>query len=149
MSGVPFRITVPAGSFVKRRADGEVDYRSPLPCPFPYGEVPGTEEDDGDPIDVVVWGALPDADADGLMHLPLQGAVDFRDGGRADTKLVLGVRAPGRTGRLAILAFFVTLAAAKRARARLAGTDDAIDSRGWLDRDQATERLQRALERGR
>lgn len=144
---VPFRITVAAGSFVKRRADGSVDYRSPLPCPFPYGEVPDTREADGDPIDVVVWGTLPPPDADGLLRLPLQGAVDFRDDGRSDTKLVLGEAAPGRAGRLAILAFFATLAAAKRTRHRLRrrAPDDAL--LGWLDVDAARERLRAARER--
>ena len=147
MSDVRFVLTVRRGAFVKRRTDGSVYYVSPLPCPFDYGEVPGTMAADGDALDVVVWGALP-ADAVGPgddYALALQGAVDFYDDGVVDTKLIVGDTAPGASGRVAILAFFRLLALAKSLRGmvrqRGGGRSRVV---GWLDATAATERLRSA-----
>ena len=52
----PVRIEVPRFSFVKREADGEVDFVSPVPCPFNYGSVPGAIAPDGDAPDALVLG---------------------------------------------------------------------------------------------
>jgi inorganic pyrophosphatase len=151
-----FRLTLRRGAMVKRGSDGAIDYVSPLPCPFDYGEIPGSRGEDGDPVDVVVWGALPaptlSATGDPRYRLPLQGAVDFVDEGAIDTKVVVGDTAPGTLGRAAILAFFGLLAAAKATRARLRPRRDAAGApprcavRGWLDRDAASARLD-AIER--
>ena len=33
-------IEVPRGSFLKRGSTGQIDFISPLPCPYNYGSVP-------------------------------------------------------------------------------------------------------------
>ena len=37
-------IEIPKGSFIKRGSTGQVDFVSPLPCPFNYGSVPTTSD---------------------------------------------------------------------------------------------------------
>ena len=49
-------VEVPRGGVVKRRADGTVDFISPVPCPFNYGSAPSLPSGDGDPLDVVLLG---------------------------------------------------------------------------------------------
>ena len=49
-------IEVPRGGFIKRHPDGAVDFVSPVPCPFNYGSVEGSEAADGDPQDALVLG---------------------------------------------------------------------------------------------
>ena len=49
-------IEVPRGSFLKRGSTGQVDFISPLPCPFNYGAVPNYLGLEGDLLDAVVLG---------------------------------------------------------------------------------------------
>src|SRR5438067_13809865 len=51
------QIEIPRGSFIKRGSTGNVDFVSPLPCPFNYGSVPAYIGLDGDLLDAVVLGA--------------------------------------------------------------------------------------------
>jgi hypothetical protein len=41
-------IEIPKGSFLKRGSAGQIDFVSPLPCPFNYGSVPGPSTTAGD-----------------------------------------------------------------------------------------------------
>lgn len=106
-------IDAPRGTFVKRRADGSVDFVSPLPTPFNYGDVPGEWGGDGDPLDAVVLGPRLPRGHRGRYRVV--GVVAFTDAGRTDNKLVCGHAGPG--ARAAIVAFFTTYAVAKRALA--------------------------------
>jgi inorganic pyrophosphatase len=85
-------IEVPRGSFVKRGADGRVDYVAPLPCPFNYGSVIGVMSPDGDPLDAVVLG--PRLAAGHTFRVRQWGHVDFVDAGEDDPKLVCTLQAP-------------------------------------------------------
>ncbi|MGZ5027747.1 MAG: inorganic diphosphatase, partial [Methylobacter sp.] len=49
-------IEIPRGSFMKRGSSGELDFISPLPCPFNYGSVPAFIGLDSDLLDAVVLG---------------------------------------------------------------------------------------------
>jgi inorganic pyrophosphatase len=49
-------IEVPRGSFIKRGSTGNVDFVSPLPCPFNYGSVPAYLGLEGDLLDALVLG---------------------------------------------------------------------------------------------
>ena len=121
-------IEAPRGTFVKRRADGSVDFVSPLPCPWNYGSLPGTVGGDGDPVDAIVLG--PRLAAGTRVTLPVVAEVDFVDEGLVDTKLVLSARPLTGAERAGIVAFFVAYALAKRGLARLRGRKGEVRFRG-------------------
>lgn len=101
---VRFVVEVPRGGFIKRGADGGIDYISPLPCPFNYGSAPEHPGQDGDPADVVVLGRRRRAGSTGT--LPVWGRVRFLDQGQRDDKWICGEVPPGRRQRLLLRAFF-------------------------------------------
>jgi inorganic pyrophosphatase len=121
-------VELPRGSFVKRSAGGAVDFVSPLPCPWNYGYLPGTESGDGDPLDAVILG--PRLAAGTAVELAVVGEVDFVDEGRADPKLVLSSRPLGRLEQRGIEVFFRAYARAKRLLARSRGRSGEIAFRG-------------------
>ena len=49
-------IELPRGSFLKRGSTGQLDFVSPLPCPFNYGSVERLIGLEGDLLDAVVLG---------------------------------------------------------------------------------------------
>jgi inorganic pyrophosphatase len=121
-------VELPRGTFVKRRADGRIDFVSPLPCPYNYGSLPGTTGGDGDPIDAIVLG--PRLAAGTRVNLPLVAEVDFLDEGRVDTKLVLSAAPLSPAQARGLAAFFRVYAVAKRALACLRGRPGGIHFRG-------------------
>lgn len=112
------RIEVPRGSFARRGPGGELEFLSPLPCPFNYGSVPAWGAPDGDPADAVVPG--PRLPRGWTGELALVGRVRFVDGGLADDKWVFG-REPDAGDLRALRLFFRLYALAKRQRDRLPG----------------------------
>ena len=90
MAWVEVLIETPRFGFVKRNAQGAVEFVSILPCPFNYGSVPGTSAEDGDPIDAVVLG--PRQGRGRRIQAPIVAKVDFVDGGCQDTKWVVSSR---------------------------------------------------------
>lgn len=125
-------IEVPKGGFVKRRADGSIDFVSPAPCPFNYGCVPGVVGGDGDPLDALVLG--PRLAAGASVDRQVHAVVRFVDAGRVDDKLVCADHPPSRGERAAVVAFFRVYAQAKRllylGRSAAAGPTALI---GWQD----------------
>ena len=121
-------VEVPRGGFVKRRADGTIDFVSPLPSPYNYGCLPGTLGGDGDPIDAIVLG--PRLAAGARVRLPIVAEVDFVDEGRVDTKLVLHTRPLWPAEVRVLAAFFRCYAVAKRGLARVRGRPGEIAFRG-------------------
>ncbi len=131
---VRVRIEVPLGSWTKRKASGEVDLRSPLPCPYNYGSVLGTTAPDGDPLDAIVFG--PRRDFGDIVTVPVRAAVRFFDAGVADPKLVCSDRPLTAAQRRGVWAFFVAYGALKRARARLRGLPRGLTGpMGWYRLD--------------
>jgi inorganic pyrophosphatase len=126
-------VEAPRGSFVKRRADGRVDFVSPLPCPYNYGSLPGTVSGDGDPVDAVILG--PRRRAGERVRLPVRAEVRFVDEGRDDTKLVLSAESLGAMERAGLVLFFTVYARAKHLLARLRGRGGEIAFRGLVLRD--------------
>ncbi len=121
-------IELPRGAFIKRRADGRIDFVSPLPCPYNYGSLPDTQGGDGDPIDAIVLG--PRLRAGTRVHLPIVAEIDFVDEGREDMKLVLSATPLTRAQARGLTAFFHLYAFAKRRLAWLRGRRGEIKFRG-------------------
>ncbi len=107
-------IEVPKWSFIKRELHkgGEIDFVSPVPCPFNYGYVLGMSGGDGDPMDALVLG--PRCLVGTRRQMPVVGVVRFRDGGVTDDKLVLSDSRLQDAQVLCIRAFFVLYAYAKK-----------------------------------
>lgn len=128
------RVTVetPRGTFVKWRADGSVDYVSPLPCPFNYGCVEALSGGDGDPLDAVVLG--PTLAAGARVEVAVHGVVRFLDAGCVDDKLVCGDAPPTDAQRRSVLAFFALYARIKRVLHRLRREPGETRLLGWADR---------------
>lgn len=122
-------IEQPRGSFIKRRADGSIDFVSPLPCPYNYGSVPGAMSGDGDPLDAVVLGRrLP---AGTRVERVVVGVVWFVDAGQDDPKVIFSEGPLSPRERRGIERFFRVYALAKRALARARGLSGPTRFEGW------------------
>lgn len=97
-------IEIPRGSFIKRGSTGQVDFVSPLPCPFNYGSVPQYVGMEGDLLDAVVLG--PRLPPGTRTRVRAWGAVTLTDRGMSDDKLICGPSPLGLRQRRAVLAFF-------------------------------------------
>lgn len=116
---VRVRIEVPRFSFVKREADGEVDFVSPVPCPFNYGSIPGAIAPDGDAPDALVLGARVAAGTE--VDAEVWAVVRFVDDDARDDKLVCGAQRPTDLELVAVGAFFRVYARARAGLNALAG----------------------------
>lgn len=123
-------IDVPRGSFIKRDDDGTVDFVYPLPCPFNYGHVPGTQAEDGDAADAIVLGRrLP---LGTITSVHPRGRIHFIDAGRSDPKWVCADKPLSEFQRLRVAGFFRVYASAKLLINRIRGKRGATRYIGWL-----------------
>ena len=97
-------IEVPRGSFVKRGSTGQVDFISPLPCPFNYGSVPAYIGLEGDLLDALVLG--PRLPLGTHLRVKAWGAVVLTDRGMTDDKLVCSNHRVTAEERQMVLRFF-------------------------------------------
>ena len=97
-------IEIPRGSFLKRGSTGQVDFVSPLPCPFNYGSVPNYVGLEGDLLDALVLG--PRLPLGARIRVKAWGAVTFTDRGMSDDKLVCSTRPLSQSERRSVLRFF-------------------------------------------
>lgn len=97
-------IEIPRGSFLKRGSQGQIDFVSPLPCPFNYGSVPQFVGLEGDLLDALVLG--PRLPLDARVQVRAWGAVTLIDRGMADDKLICSETAPTASEVEFILRFF-------------------------------------------
>jgi inorganic pyrophosphatase len=100
----------PRHAIIKRREDGSVDFISPLPCPYNYGSVPGTQAADGDREDALLLGPrLPK----GLRaRARVLARANFYDAGSFDGKWVCGDSMSERE-RQGLIVFFHVYARCK------------------------------------
>ena len=131
-------IEIPRGSFLKRGSTGQVDFISPLPCPFNYGSVPEYLGLEGDLLDAVVLG--PRLRVDSRVRVKAWGAVVLTDRGMTDDKLICSDQPINETQRRRVLQFFHFYAKCKgllNLWRRRPGRN-ACD--GWCDPGQALAR---------
>ena len=140
-------IEIPRGSFLKVGSDGEVDFVSPLPCPFNYGSVPSHVGLEGDLLDALVLG--PRLAAGTRLTLPAFGAVGLSDRGLYDDKLICAQRSPGRWQRRAIIAFFHLYALGKRVLNLWRRQSGLTRCEGWGEASDAIARASVRTERWR
>ena len=130
-------IEVPRGSHVKWRADGEVDFVSPVPCPYNYGYAVGTVGGDGDPIDVIVLGPRLERGHTGRHRA--RAALRFIDAGQSDDKVVCSLAPLTEPQRRGLLAFFGLYVHAKRLLNKVRGRGEPTKLQGWIDLDEVLD----------
>lgn len=131
-------IEIPRWSFLKRGSQGQIDFVSPLPCPFNYGSIPAYIGQEGDLLDALVLGPrLPQGTR---LWVPAWGAVQLADRGMTDDKLVCGRIRPDDEMRQKILRFFHRYARCKALLNTLRGESGRNACEGWCDAQSAIER---------
>lgn len=131
-------IEIPKGSFLKRGSTGELDYISPVPCPFNYGSIPAFVGLDGDLLDAVVLGPRLPRGARVSVHA--WGAVELIDHGFHDDKLICGYFPVPSWKRRLILLFFMIYARAKTLLNLIKGHRGRNSCEGWHEAASALAR---------
>ena len=134
-------IEIPRGSFIKRGSTGNVDFISPVPCPFNYGSVPQYIGLEGDLLDAVVLG--PRLAPGTRMRVRVWGAITLIDRGMVDDKLICGTSPPGPCGRCAVLGFFHFYARCKGLLNLWRRRPGRNACGGWCDARKAIARARR------
>ncbi len=132
-------IEIPRGSFLKRGSTGELDFVSPLPCPFNYGSIPAYIGLEGDLLDAVVLG--PRLPAGEKIKVFAWGAVGLTDRGLYDDKLICSQFPVSQRQQKLILIFFQIYAKAKSLLNMARGRKGLNRCEGW---DKAENALARA-----
>jgi inorganic pyrophosphatase len=133
-------IEVPRGSFVKRGSSGNVDFVSPLPCPFNYGAVPSRLGLEGDLLDALVLG--PRLRLGTRLRIRAWGAVTLTDRGMSDDKLVCSAQAPSAAQCREVLRFFRFYAQCKGLLNLWRRRPGRNACEGWCEAGQALARAQ-------
>jgi inorganic pyrophosphatase len=128
-------IEVPRGSFLKRGSAGQVDFVSPLPCPFNYGAVPQYLGLEGDLLDAVVLG--PRLPFGARVSIRAWGAVALTDRGMTDHKLICSHSPVSSVERRGILRFFRFYARCKGLLNLWRGRPGRNACEGWIEVQEA------------
>ncbi|MCP3667018.1 MAG: inorganic diphosphatase [Gammaproteobacteria bacterium] len=131
-------IEIPKGSFLKRGSTGELDFISPLPCPFNYGSIPAFIGLEGDLLDAVVLG--PRLPLGTRVTVPAWGAVGLTDRGMYDDKLICNHSPVPQWKRQLIILFFGIYAKAKGLLNRIRGRRGDHRCEGWGEANDALAR---------
>lgn len=131
-------IEIPRGSFLKRGSTGELDFVSPLPCPFNYGSVEDYIGLEGDLLDAVVLG--PRLPRGKRVTVYAIGAIGLTDRGMYDDKIICTTDPATRTRQLPLLLFFRLYARCKAVLNWLRGRPGRNACDGWCDAGEAIAR---------
>jgi inorganic pyrophosphatase len=131
-------IEIPRWSFLKRGSQGDIDFVSPLPCPFNYGSVPEYIGLEGDLLDALVLG--PRLPLGTHVRVPAWGAIRLMDRGLSDDKLVCSVVPPSQLELQRVLGFFQFYAKCKALLNALRGQFGRNACDGWCDAGEAIAR---------
>ena len=131
-------IEVPRGSFVKRGSTGQVDFISPLPCPFNYGSIPAYIGLEGDLLDAVVLG--PRRAFGTRVRVKAWGAVILTDRGMTDDKLICSSHPLTAAERRTVLRFFRLYAMCKGLLNIWRSRPGRNACEGWCEAAQALAR---------
>ena len=131
-------IEIPRGSFLKRGSTGQVDFISPLPCPFNYGSIPRYVGLEGDLLDAVVLG--PRLPRGARVRVKAWGAVALTDRGMTDHKLICSQRPLRPEQRRNLLRFFRLYARCKGLLNVWRRRPGRNACEGWLEAEEALAR---------
>ena len=131
-------IEIPRWSFLKRGSSGQLDFVSPLPCPFNYGSVREYIAADDDYLDAIVLG--PRLARGARVKVYVHGAIGLTDRDMYDDKLVCSggpLRAWERSLALLYMRCYGWL---KRLLNFYRGRPGRTASEGWQDAQAAIAR---------
>ena len=131
-------IEVPRGSFLKRGADGRLDFISPFPCPFNYGSIHSYVGGEGDLLDALVLG--PRLSRDTRIEVTAWGAVGLTDRSMYDDKLVCSQQPLRADQQRWVVRFFHFYAWCKRVLNWYRGERGRTVCEGWQQTDDALAR---------
>ena len=131
-------IEIPKGSFLKRGSTGQIDFISPLPCPFNYGSVPELLGLEGDLLDAVVLG--PRLPLGTRLIVKARGAVTLTDRGLTDDKLICSDHPLSFRERQNVLRFFRLYAKCKGLLNFFRGRPGRNACDGWCEASDALMR---------
>jgi inorganic pyrophosphatase len=131
-------IEIPRGSFLKRGSTGNLDFVSPLPCPFNYGSVPHYLGLEGDLLDAVVLGTRLAAGTH--LRVKAWGAITLSDRGMIDDKLICSHEFVQAEQRRRLLHFFAFYARCKGLLNVVRGRPGRNACEGWLEVSEALAR---------
>jgi len=131
-------IEIPRGSFLKRGSTGELDFISPLPCPFNYGSIPAFIGLDGDLLDAVVLGPRLPLGATVKVHA--WGVIRMIDRGLYDDKLICSRSPISPWKQRLIFLFFIIYAKAKSLINLTRGRKGRNSCEGWHETEGALAR---------
>ena len=131
-------IEIPPGSFSKRGSSGQLDFISPLPCPFNYGSVPDLLGLEGDLLDALVLG--PRLAQGTRVRVRAWWAVTLTDRGMQDDKLVCSAQPPDASERNFVLRFFRVYAVCKGVLNFFRRQPGRNASEGWCEASVALAR---------
>ena len=138
LSNVEVIVEIPRWSFLKRGSSGEVDFISPLPCPFNYGSVPTHVGLEGDLLDALILG--PRLRRGTRIKVVALGAIGLTDRGLYDDKLVCSHGEATDWQLRSVLAFFHTYALFKSLLNRYRGRIGPTRCEGWGSAEAAIAR---------
>jgi len=131
-------IEIPRGNILKRDSTGELDFISPLPCPFNYGSIPAFIGLDGDLLDAVVLG--PRLPVGATVKIHAWGAIRMIDLGLYDDKLICSHSPISPWKQWLILLFFMIYAKAKSLLNLTRGLRGPNSCEGWHEAEDALKR---------
>jgi inorganic pyrophosphatase len=131
-------IEIPRGSFMKRGSTGELDFISPLPCPFNYGSVENFIGLEGDLLDAVVMG--PRLRRGERVIVYAVGAIGLTDRGMYDDKIICTMDPATTIRRFPLITFFRFYAKCKGILNLFRSRPGRNTCNGWGDAGEAISR---------
>jgi inorganic pyrophosphatase len=131
-------IEIPRGSFVKRGSRGQVDFVSPVPCPYNYGSIRQYIGGEGDFLDAIVLG--PRLAVGSKVQVQAYGAVGLSERSMYDDKLICAMKPINAQERRNILLFFRCYAFFKGLLNAIRGRGGRSHCEGWGDASAAIAR---------
>lgn len=131
-------IEIPRGSFLKRGSSGEIDFVSPVPCPFNYGSIHQYIGGEGDFLDAVVLG--PRLAIGSKVQVGAYGAVGLSERFMYDDKLICSYAPVTASERRHVLLFFRIYAFCKGLLNVLRGQHGRSRCEGWGEAGEAIAR---------
>lgn len=131
-------VEIPRGSFMKRGSTGQLDFISPLPCPFNYGSVEEYIGLEGDLLDAVVLG--PRLRRGQRVSVQVFAAIGLTDRGMYDDKLICAHHPLSPWQRFLVIAFFKGYAKGKGVLNFFRGRPGRNACEGWCDPQAAIAR---------
>ena len=139
-------IEISRGSFIKRGSTGQIDFLSPVPCPYNYGSVHQYIGGDGDFLDAIVLG--PRLPAGSRVQVNAYGAVGMSEGFVYDDKLICATKPISPDDRRNVLLFLRFYAWCKGLLNIIRGYAGPSHCDGWGDASAAIARAIPVKRRG-